>query len=323
MAGSIPLPVFGTVGASTRVARAGVEVARAEQRAASVDLRFRIASAWIELARSEQRVTLVSAVAERAATLATIARRRFDEGDAPRAESVSAGAAAARSVAAGISSRAEVAATSSTLAGLLGWEPTLLLHAEGGLPDVDDAASLRSLAAAGQVRPSIELAEARSRAASAELNQAARARWPQLSLEGEIALSDATLPGDDFRGGLAIALPLFSGLGDAERAADIRHSAALAELQAERRSARAELVAAYRRWEGAAVAARTLESDVLPATREAETLARRAYEEGATALVSVLDAERALAEVELELVDARAAAALARAALDFSAGARP
>ncbi len=256
VAASVPLPIFGTLGAEERVARAGVEVARAEQRTASSDLRLRLAGAWLDLARAQERLALLGADAERAVALVAVARHRVEEGDAPRADAVSATAAAARTTAVAQAGRAVVEASSSALAGLLGWEPSRLLRAAPGLPTVDEPPSLAALLDRARARPSIDLARARSRAAGAEAEQAARACWPELSLEGEAAIADPTLPGTDVRGSLAVALPLFSGRADAQRAAELRHGAALAELVAERRAASADVVTAYRRWEAAAISAR-------------------------------------------------------------------
>lgn len=320
---SVPLPVFGTLGANVRVARADVEVARAEQRTGAIDLRLRVTSAWIELAGAQERATLLASSAERGAALATVARRRFEEGDSPRTDAVSAAAAAARSAAAARAAGSGLAAASATLAGLLGWDPTQPLHADPGLAEPEPLGALATLVSRARTRPSVHLAEARSHFAGAQADEASRARWPELSLEGEADIADPTLPGTEVRGSLAISLPLFSGLGDAQRAAEIRHDAALADLDTERRTARAEVITAYRRWEAVAIEARALAAEVLPATREAASLSRRAYEEGEATLVSVLEAERSLAEVEMELVGARAAAALARAELERASGGRP
>src|ERR1041385_4304374 len=91
---SIPLPVFGTVGAAKRRATAEMQVVRAETSLALRDLRHRVVQAWIRLARADADVDV---------TVAGAARARAD-------------------VAVHAAEREEDAA-SAELAGLLGWDP--------------------------------------------------------------------------------------------------------------------------------------------------------------------------------------------------------
>jgi outer membrane protein TolC len=58
----------------------------------------------------------------------------------------------------------------------------------------------------------------------------------------------------------------------------------------------------------------------VPATREAARLERTSYSEGQTGIVTVLQANRALLDAEIELIDARAEADEAAADLRAAAG---
>ena len=55
---TVPLPVFGTVGASRRAAEAEAEVTRAEAGLALRDLRHRVVVAWIELAKARTEIAV-------------------------------------------------------------------------------------------------------------------------------------------------------------------------------------------------------------------------------------------------------------------------
>ncbi|HET7502982.1 MAG TPA: TolC family protein, partial [Kofleriaceae bacterium] len=77
---SLPLPVFGTVGAARRQAAAEAVVARAEGAAALRMVRHRVVVAWIAMARADGDVVASSIAAQQAAELALIARGRQDAG---------------------------------------------------------------------------------------------------------------------------------------------------------------------------------------------------------------------------------------------------
>ena len=83
------------------------------------------------------------------------------------------------------------------------------------------------------------------------------------------------------------------------------------------------MVAAYRRLDAARARVTAMEEDVLPAARAASDVARESYHEGVGGLASVLEAERLLAESELEAWDARVDAAQSYADLVWASGGSP
>jgi outer membrane protein TolC len=85
----------------------------------------------------------------------------------------------------------------------------------------------------------------------------------------------------------------------------------------------AAVVVAHRALTAARARAVTLEAQVVPAQREAARLARVAYEQGQVGLVTALEAERTLVDVEIEAIDARADADAARADLERALGGAP
>lgn len=323
---SFPLPVFGTLSAARDRARAELEVTRVEASGAEWDLRWRVAAAWIELARAEARAGLLAAVAEREASLAGLADKRFRAGDSPRLEALSAQVEARRAEAEARSAALDATAAAATLAGLLGLDPAAELTAAPGLPAAPAPEALPPMAswlAHADAHPEVRAAEARAHLTDTQKDEADAAGWPGLALEAEASIDDATLPGTDLRGGVALEIPLFAHHGAAVEAAQARQAAARSALDAAQRTRRAEIVAAWRRLDAAATSAQVLTTDVRPAADEAAALARKAYQAGATTLVSVLEAERALADAQLAQLEAQAAAALAQADLEHATGSLP
>ena len=93
---SIPLPIFGTIGAARHVAAAEADVVRAEADLALRDLRHRIVVAWIELLRAGGDVAASRVAAQQAADLQTIAKGRLDAGTGADVDVTVASAARAR-----------------------------------------------------------------------------------------------------------------------------------------------------------------------------------------------------------------------------------
>lgn len=320
MVAAVPLPVFGTLGANKQVARAEYQVARAQVGSIDLGLRRDVTKAWVELARSEARASLSDASAKREEELATITKQREDSGDASHAEVVQASAAAKRARAQATVERTAIVAASADLARLLGWDPDVVLHADGGFPALTDVPGFEELAASRAQHPDAQVAAARTDAEGARVVEASRARFPHLSLDLEAAVDDPTLPGNDYRLGLNLEIPIFGHTSAAIDAAAARQVAARTELDATMIELDAQIVAAHKRYQVAREHVRTVEDDVLPAQREAAALARAAYREGQGGLVAVLEADRALADVEGEDIDAQADAAAARADLDWASG---
>ncbi len=317
---SLPLPLFGTLGASRDVARADLDVARASASSVDGDLRRDVTRAWLTLAAAEARAEMSAQASSRQESLVVIAKARFDAGDSPRVDVVTAQAGAARARADAAADAAAIASASAELAALLGWDPTAPLHAGGGIPAPSDVPPLASLRQRRRNHPRARVAAAQVDAEAARVRQVRASHRPSLSLDLESLFDDPTLPGNDYRIGLTVELPLL-GKGSAARSAAVarRHAAEL-ERDATLTSIDGAIVAAYGRYRAAAARAHALSTEVLPAERSAAELARTAYREGQGGLVTVVQAERALAEAEAQATEARAQAALARAELAWAAG---
>ena len=322
---TLPLPLFGTVAAVQRQARAEAEVVRADAELVRRELRHRVVAAWVRLARADGDVVSTSIAAQQAAELELIAKGRLSAGTGADVDVTVAGAARARAdVDARAAQRAEDAA-SAELAGVLGWDPAQPLRAEGA-PVTGQPGELDALRAQLANHPERVEEQRRVAAADATLDQVLTQRWPTLALEGEIDYDDPTLPGNtpyqrsDARIGIAVELPIFAHVGDRARAARETAAAERARLVVTETQLGAQLYAAYRRWQAADERLRALEQDVEPAQERAAALSAQAYREGARDLSSALQAEHDLAAVRAEINTARADAAIAYADLELAAG---
>lgn len=324
---SVPLPVFGTVGANKRQAAATAEVVRADAELTRRALRHRVVQAWVALARADGDVVATSIAAQQSAELLLIAKGRLSAGVGADVDVTVAAAAKARAEVGAAEAQRDEDAASAELAGVLGWDPSRRLRADGALSlgDATDAGTLRAQLA---FHPERRAAVRRVAEAQATVDQVLSQRWPLLAIEGEVSIDDPTLTepgsdnviGPDAHVGIALELPLFAHVGDKARAARATEAAQRARLSATEIELAAGLEASYRRWQAADERLRALERDVVPAQERAAALSAQAYREGARDLSSALVAERDLAAVRAEVNAARADAAAAFADLQLAAG---
>lgn len=115
--------------------------------------------------------------------------------------------------------------------------------------------------------------------------------------------------------GVSVPLPSRSRNQGAIRAARENLAGAEETVRATERELRTAVIAACQDAASAQAAAQSLRKEIIPASREAHALVRRAYEQGQLPLIDVLDAQRELLAQRRELLDleARFAAAHARA----------
>lgn len=319
---TVPFPIFGTVSAARRRARADAEVTRADARVTMRDLRYRAATAWIALARADAQVDAAIVARTQATQLEDIAKGRLDAGVGAEVDVTIAHAALVRAqLAANVAVRAQRAA-GAELAGLLAWDPARRLVASGPLPmPAGTAASLASLREQLPQHPSHIAGARRVGAAEASIVQARVQRWPIVALETQVSAKDPTTPGTDVLAGVVLELPLFARVGARVRAEQYRAATARAQLAASDAQLDAALVAAHDRWQSATDTLASLEREILPAQERAAALSAQAYREGARDLATALQAIRDLAAVRAEVAAARADAAAAWVNLQNAAGA--
>jgi len=316
---TVPLPVFGTLGAERRAGERGYDVARAEQDEVTLEVRRAAHRAWVELARAEAAVELERDSAMRAQRIADASQKRFEAGDASEVEVLTAQAATEAAQADLAAAEQAAAAASIELSAVLGLPPEQRLHAEGGLESVPPSPASVARHDA-RAHPVLRTADAKVAAEAAQITAAERHMWPELSLQLEAGIDDPTLPGSDLRVGVGAQLPIGSRLGQAADAARARQNVARAERESATRTLEALQESARQRLAAAAARLTRLRDQLLPLQQRVAELAAAAYAEGQQGMLTVLEAERTLAEVRRGLLEARADAALAQAELDWALG---
>jgi outer membrane protein TolC len=315
----VSLPLFGqraaaidAAEAQARVAAAGIEVAR-------LDARLAVTWAWVALWLVQAESLVARDNAARRARLLEAAQARFTEGAGPRLDVLRATTEARRA-------RAEVAAldeqrgaAAAALAVLLGGNETLAAEASGEPRGIDAVPPLAEAEQLAGEHPVARRARIMLHAADAVVIRERRARWPMVGLQvGGSALNHYPPPSTAFSLALTLELPFFNGalIDRAESGRDTAQtelSAVLLQLRARFAVARAEYLAATRRWDAQA-------HEVLPAAQEAADLSEEAYRSGGLDLTGTLGAEQALNDARLAALRATAERGRALATLEHAAG---
>ena len=130
---------------------------------------------------------------------------------------------------------------------------------------------------------------------------------PNLTLELGADLWDPGLPRTNYRAMVGLEIPLFHFRGPNISRAESLATAARARAVTEDARLQADLKSAYVTFVAAGARVKALESGVVPASEKAASATEESYVLGRAALVAVLDAERALNEARIALLEARAA----------------
>ena len=322
----VPLPIWGTRythDANIAVAASQRDVVVADNATQELEQIRQVSRAWLNVARAQAHAVASQQAAERQQQLTAIAAQRFSNGEVARVESVQADAARRLAWSRAAADQRAIAATSAELAGLLGWDPLLILHAQGDLPAPDNLPSLAAIQAQRNNHPLIHAQNARIAVEGARTLVATASQWPRLAVEAEAAWFSPSAPSNDLRLGIVVELPFWGHSSEAAQTARALKHVAQLEAVVTANAFDSATVAAYRRFEAAREQAATLQNEVVPAAREAATLARAAYTEGSGGLIAVLEAERSLQEIESTATDARLDAAQAQVDVIWIYGALP
>jgi outer membrane protein, heavy metal efflux system len=326
---AVPLPLFGQRGTAVEATRADADASHLDIEVARLDARWNVTRAWLDLWEAQERARLLLVADDDAAHLAAIASARYAAGSAPRVDQVRTGADRARAHAEAEAARTAVPGAAARVALWLarhgdaddGARADIPWRAAGDPtlgPPPDEAAALSQLAAR---HPALERDRAQIAAARAHVRAEQRARWPLVSALVSVAQGDPTLTGTDFSAGLSFEAPVLSLRSGAIARARATESLAEASTNVETRQLGALLDDAYHQVEGAALKARALSGEVLPALDEALRMTEEAYRDGRVDLLRVLEAQRAVLEARLARVAASAAWQRAIADVERSIGA--
>lgn len=146
-------------------------------------------------------------------------------------------------------------------------------------------------------------------------------RRAELELQQALAVQDVTVGGGlrflregtdaGFVAGVSVPLPIRNKNQGSIRAARENLTGTEQAVRAVEVELRSAFTAALQNLAAAHASAQSLRRDALPATEEAHAAVRSAYERGALPLIDVLDAQRALAAIRREILEAESAYAAA------------
>ncbi|QJU59137.1 TolC family protein [Sphingomonas sp. AP4-R1] len=311
----VPLERGGKRRARTGAARAMVQSAEDDFADARRQMRQAVTGAYFDLKAAEAKVELLTAIANAYTDSAKIAGKQehaggLSQGDLARqkVEAIHAQTDAQQAV-------TDWRESQLALAGLIGREAQApLLSTTGDWPSSTQVSTEPADAVALR-RPDVLSAQAQIEAARKNLDGAHALRYSDVTVGAQYERAAGDLGvGSSMGVGISVPIPVrnrYSGEVDAAGTALVQAEADARKALA---TATAEIVIARRALEEAIRRRQLFDQSELPAAHRAADVAEFAYTNGATSLLQLLDARRALRTTELGAIDAHSdeARAIAR-----------
>lgn len=292
---SQPLDIFGRVAASRAVGRAQVAMAQTEERQALLELQDEVMRAYVEAVAATRLSAAAEAQRSVAESVHQATRRRFEEGRVPEVQVTRAEIELERAKQSALLRKSALEAALTRLAASVGQSSPV--------PAVDVSPSLVDPAVSLDGRPDIQALEAKRRLTEAEAATTAKSHLPEIDLVG----LRSPWRGDEHTVGVRVQLTwsLNPGRSRDEQAAARKAAEADAKAAEDlRRRAQAELgavdieVAAARRQVESLEAVRQAASDLVKKSQVG-------YSNGYSTLLDVLEATRAVREIDVDLAEAQ------------------
>lgn len=302
---------FGTRRNRKAAADAGIEEARAEFQDTVRLLVFEVKKTFSEVLLAQANRDTAAADFDRLREVVAITESRVRQGDISEADLIRTQVEALRFEDEVASANLVLVAAKTRLALLVGLGgPVDQIAIVGSLDQDSDGATpveadveLDHLIELAKVRrPDLAAAQAGRRRAERDVKLNRALRYPNLTLGLQSERIDGVQGTDDlstFGVGLGFTLPIWDrnrgGIASAQ--ADLRHAEALAQQR--ERAIRAELESALDQFRLSAERAEAVRTRLLPRAEESRAIAEALYEEGATSLLQLLDAQRVVNEAKL------------------------
>ncbi|MBM4380981.1 MAG: TolC family protein [Deltaproteobacteria bacterium] len=316
----------------SRIAQAGAqeEAAAGQLREQRNSSEFEGVRRFYELLRAQERARVLGANEERSRDQVARAEALFQSGRAGRVEVLSAQVNAGQDRISALQHAARVTSAQADLAVWLALGADVELRAEGAPPEEGPADALELwVARAREQRPLLQVLAAQVRSAEQAVGVARADYLPAVS--AVLALGrTAPLPGPFFlepsrqnylNGGLNFRWNLFAGHATdaAVRSAEAGVRAAQLQLEQAQREVEADVRRALSAWTAQREAAEVARQNLACAS-EALEVARGRFSVGEGATLDVRDAQLKLAQAELQLLETRIDAAIARVNLERTCG---
>ncbi len=317
---SLPLIFFGQRGYAMDAARADADTTRTETQITWVDVRWATIRAFDELWRAEHVFLARKDAAALVIKLDTAVGGRAEVGSAPQIDALRAHAERLSVEADAMAAGAQVRVAAAELARWTGIAPDVDLRAEGDPSAPDVPPSLATLLA--QVGTSVHVKREvdDAHAARARISRERALNRPAMLLDLAVDAFDPTVPTTNFRGQLAIEVPLFNQRGGYIDREQANEDAAIARQHMVLTRVSSGLTGAYRTYEAAQDRAKVLTTTVVPASEMSVRAMQDAYDLGRSALLGLLDAQRALVATRVDAIEATAASANAWADVEHALG---
>lgn len=324
------IDLFGANQRSVEAARYGLDAAEEELRATLLTLIGDIAANYIDVRSYQARIALARRTVATQRETARLTQAKFDVGAASRVDVANANGQVASTEAGIPTQEAALAQAIHRLGVLTGRAPTGLadlLRRSGPVPSPRLPLPAGVPADILLTRPDVRLAERQLAQATARIGAAEAARYPAVSLTGNVATSGVRL-GDlaknssiSWSFGPSLSVPVFN-------AGELQAAVAVAQAQRDQQflALHSSVLLALEEVENALVALaqeRIRHGRLAEAAanyRESARLARTLFESGSTSFIEVLDAERSLYSAEDALIQSRVNIALQYVALNKALG---
>ncbi|PWT91872.1 MAG: hypothetical protein C5B54_04505 [Acidobacteria bacterium] len=310
----------GKRGKRADVAKSEAKITELDFRSGLLSLRHDVRVAFYEVLGRGVRKNEIGKSRDLAQRLQDIANQRFDAGEVAKLEVLSAQLELKQRENEYRQAEAEEQASEIELNALLNRPLKDPLQLNGSAEDMPQTVELEPLInRAISENPEAQAAEEEMKAEQARLSLAHAERVPDLEVEGGTEISDTDFQ-YGWRANIRIELPILN-----RKTGEIsRSNAALESLQAQQtvtiQKIRADVSAAYLKYQAAAFQSENYRKDILPASKELEEMAEESYKEGRTGILAVIDAQRNSRQIRLDYSDVLMQFQTAVADLELASG---
>lgn len=287
------------------VAQADADAARRQSEATEVDLVARVKSAYAQYSAAQRALELSKSLTQRVDQLLDVLRLRYGASSVDQQEVIKAELEAANAAADVARREGEAKSVAARLNALIGRSANAPLAAAKGFPALKTKLSLAGVQElARSSNPQLAATHAQVRSATGTKALTDLNYYPDVTIGANLVQPRNGETSGMFL--LGVKVPLQYEAKDAEqRAASASLGAAQARNDAVRIRLDGEVAEAYYRLEAIRKAIRIFEQRQLPPARISVDTARSGFDAGTTPLATLLETERRLRAVELELLALR------------------
>lgn len=316
---SQPFPLGGKPGRRRAVAQSEAQLARRDLEAIHLDIIADVKSAFAGVIASQQRHVLTKKLLQVSKDFARIVQARVDAGKVSPVEATRAQIEVSRvGVALARASRA-LNASRILLAATWGSTEVTFDRAAGDLPEPADPPSLEELREMMMDAPEME-----------RLDDEIERQKRSLAFEKSLSIPDLALGVGPRRfeetghsawvAGLSLSIPLFDRNQGSRRAAEFEIERVNRAAESSMVALEAELAVTVEKLTAAAEAARSIQTDLVPATTRVQTAVETGYREGKFGFIDVIAAQRTFFEASTLLLESLEEYALTRVDLERLVG---